>query len=127
LALPVRTGPQNAAIDLISTKLQAFWAAAEEILQYDGNYPNDKAVARAALDSARSDLINMLAGPTYYPNANKGPIIERLATVTELAVASLEDFDLRLVFNSDATSRDVARLAIAACHPLAAAIVCGRI
>lgn len=127
MSLPARTAPQLTAIAGLANKLQTFWTALDEILQYDGAYPGDKAVARAGLDAARTDLLNTVTNPLYYPAANKVPLLERIAIATELAVASLEDSDLQTVPDLNANSRDTARWAIAECHALAAAIVCGRL
>ena len=127
MALPARTAPQLTTIETMAQRLTEFWSAADAILQFYGAFPNDVAAARAALDAARTALINAITNPLFGPGANKTPLLERIAICTDLAVASLEGVDLQVVPNLEASSREVARVAVAECHALVAAAVCGRL
>ena len=127
MALPARTAPQLATIEAMALRLTDFWSASDAILQFDGAFPGNVSAARSALDAARTALIDAINNPLFAPLANKTPLLERIAICTELAVASLEGVDLQVVPNLEASSREVARVAVAECHALVAAAVCGRL
>ncbi len=127
MPLPQRTTLQTNTITTMAGKLNDLWSAADAILQYDGNFVGDEVAARAALDSARTAALDAVDHPAFAPGATKTLIKERIAVAVELAVASLEGVDLQLVPNLGATSRETARAAMAECHALVSAAVCGRL
>jgi hypothetical protein len=124
--LNARTAQEAAMIDLMASKLNDLWAAADEILQYDGSYPAGQVtMARAALDSNRTIVINSINSAAFAPGSNKTILAARVATVIELAVASLEGYDLRTV--TGLSSREVARQAMSETYAMVSAAVCGRL
>jgi hypothetical protein len=127
MSLPARTAPQIATITALSSRLTDLWAAADAILQYDGAFVGDDVAARDALDAARTAALDAVASPLFAPGANKTPILEKIAICAELAVASLEGLDLQVIPNLEVMSRETARAAMAECHALVSAAVCGRL
>lgn len=127
MSLPARTAPQLATIETMAQRLTDFWTASDAILQFDGSFPGNATAARSALDTARTALIDAINNPLFAPASNKTTLLERIAICTELAVASLEGVDLQVVPNLETQSREVARGAVAECHALIAAAVCGRL
>lgn len=126
MSLPLRTPQEVAIIDAMSNKLAEFWAAADDILQWDGAYPPaQEPAARSALDAKRTSLLTAINSALFAPGSDKSAITCRIATVTELSVASLEGADLQTPLSLP--SRDVARQTMAEAYALVSAAACGRL